>query len=154
MSHQYFFSLIRAKAQITPKANITPYLRQLPLKDNQLFWLWWKRLPYLLFNRLNYTGLQGLMQQKKTYATGTLIVFMIRNDFFSEVLCLMVFVSKFRWPGSNSLSATSIWSILCLYYRKSKNRLFFKTLFFQMALISKRFELQMPDWSQRKDNLM
>ena len=40
--------------------------------------------------------------------------------FFSEVLCLTFFLSKFHWFGSNRLSATSIWSIWCIHNRNSK----------------------------------
>ena len=113
----------------------------------------WSKFFTCTFHWFLLQGLHGQMQQKEPTA-GTLIVLMIWYNFFSEVLCLTFFVSKFHWSGSNSLSITSIWSISCIYNRKIKKRSFFKTIFFQIALISKRFELQMPDWSQIVDNLM
>ena len=69
-------------------------------------------------------------------------------------ILLTFFVSKFPKSRSNSLSFTKIWSN-CLFLPKM--HIFYcnvMTLILYFALIFKWFELQMPDWTQMKDNFM
>ena len=63
------------------------------------------------------------------------------------------FVSKFHWSRSNSLSTAPIWRNISSLSLCKLILLVAVTVFLWLALIARRFELQMPDWSQMKDNL-
>ena len=71
----------------------------------------------------------------------------IWNNFFQKEIYLLFFVLKFHKSRSNSLSSTKIWRNSLF---SPKMQIFYccvVTLILWIALISKRFELQMWDWS-------
>ena len=83
-----------------------------------------------------------------------MVIILCFSFFPPSVYCLMFFVSKFQGSMSTSLSVALIWSTSCIHGFDWKSWLFINTFLFQISLISKWSELQMPDRSQVKDNLM